>query len=110
MPQEQTCTDTTGHPTRKPTTTRSSSSPRRRPREGDGRASSQQPELGAAAVNMDALTAPSALPTRELYLALQTGSSKPLWFTGRGIEAIGSSPATNQETSASSITDRNGPK
>src|SRR5882757_3986285 len=110
MPQEQTCTDTTGHPTRKPTATLSSSSPRRRPREGDDRASSQQPELGATAASIEALTAPSAFPTRELNLALQTGSSKPLWFTGRGVRAIDSSPATNQETSASSITDRNGPK
>src|SRR5882757_5494122 len=52
----------------------------------------------------------SAFPIRELYIALQTGLSKPLWFTGRGMGAICSSPATNQETSASAITDRNGPK
>jgi len=57
---------------------------------------------------MEALTAPPAFPTRELYLALQTRSSKPLWFTGRGVGAMDSSPATNQETSASVITDCNG--
>src|SRR5882757_523524 len=83
-PQEQVCEDTTGHPTRKPTATLNSSSPKRSPREGDGRAPSQQPEPGAAAASIEALNAPSAPPRRELNRALQTGSSKPFCATDNG--------------------------
>src|SRR5882757_5558368 len=109
-PQEQVCEDTTGHPTRKPTATLNSSSPKRSRREGDGRAPSQQPELGATAASIEALTAQSIPLRREPNCALQTGSSKPFCATGIGLGAIVSSPETNQNASASAITECNGPR
>src|SRR5882757_4804940 len=109
-PQEQVCEDTTGHSTRKPTATLNSSSPKRSPREGDGRAPSQQPEPGAAAASIETLPAPSVPLRREPNCALQTGSSKPFCATGIGLGAIVSSPETNQDASVSAITDGNGPR
>src|SRR5882757_9930779 len=94
-PHVQTCADTTGHPTRNPTATLNSSSPRRSPREGDGKASSQQPELGPAAASKEALTAPPVLSRRVLNFALQTKSSNSLWPTGKGVGAIASPQPRN---------------